>query len=223
MRTLGPTLLLVLVPLLAAALALGAYLNYASVRNTYLEMVEARQASVARRIAEDAEVALSMGLPLPGQDALRRSLVREREADPLIASVDVLSATGRVLFSSDPARAGDRIEGGASLLREAPVSSPFGTVEGRVVVRADGAAIEARLAELGRRIAWTAGIVFVIGTLAVAAVVLYSVSLLGRRVLAQGETAGGERVPAEALTAIAAVDEAHRRLAARLRPAGTGR
>lgn len=217
MRTLGPTLLIVLVPLLAAALALGAYLNYASVRNTYLSMVESRQATTARRIAEDAEMALSMGLPLAGQEALVRSLVREREADPLIATVDVVSDAGVVLFSSEEGRGGVRPADEAALeRREAPVVSPFGTVEGRVLVTADDAALGARLARLGRTIAWTAAAVFLAGTLAIALVVLLAVNLLGHRLLSRGRTAAGEMVPQDALPAIAAVDEAHRRLSARL-------
>ena len=104
MRKLSLTLLAALIPLVAASLALGSYLNYAGVRHNYLELVGARMSTVARRMANDAEVAMSLGVPLASQDVMNTALEREAEADPMILSVDVVADGGRVLFSSDPAR-----------------------------------------------------------------------------------------------------------------------
>jgi hypothetical protein len=221
MRALGPTLLLVLLPLLAAAVALGAYLNYASVRNSYLSMVSERHETVATRIARDAEVAMSMGLPLAGQDALVRSLAREREVDPLIASVDVVALSGRVLHSSDADRAGGAISGETEAMRvAAPVQTAFDTVEGQVVVRADRMAIEANLSELASGILRTAIIVFLAAAALVTAAVVLAVRALEQRLSRRGTAVSGETIPSELLPVIGEIDRAHAGVGDRLTSGG---
>ncbi|MCF3935669.1 hypothetical protein L1787_19940 [Acuticoccus sp. M5D2P5] len=225
MRRLGLTLLLVLLPLIAASLLLGGYLNYASVRNTYLEMVGHRMETVARRIASDAQMALSMGLPLAGQDALERALVRESEADPDLASVDVVSSTGRILFSSDESRRGidDAPDRAIAERRTVPIISAFETAEGTVVVRARRSAIDAALTRLEGTIGVAVGLALAIAALAVALVVLLAVRILYRRLTERGETSAGRAVPAEMLAVVDEVDEAHRAIAARLAATGAER
>ncbi|WP_157961605.1 hypothetical protein [Acuticoccus kandeliae] len=218
MQRLGLTLLMVLLPLVAASLGLGGYLNYASVRNSYLEMVGERLETVAHRIAGDAQIALSMGMPLGGQDALERTLVRERDADSDLASVDVVSNTGLVLFSSDPSRKGNQDVPDVSLAerRTADIVSPFETVDGTVVVRASREAIDGALNRLGRQILITVVIATIASALAVALVVTVAVRTLYGRLMDRRRTSAGRAVPAEMLEVIDAVDAAHRSIAERL-------
>lgn len=219
MRTLAPTLLLVLLTLPGAALALGAYLNYASVRNSYIAMVTQRHAAVATRIAADAEVALSMGLPLAGQDALVRSLTREAEVDPLIASVEVLSSSGSVLHASDggsPTRPRDPQVQWVVERVKAPIATAFDTVEGVVVVQGNGAALSARLDRLARGIGVAALAAFLVGTALVVAVVFLAVRALRARLERRGTSESGEAVPSEVLPLFDEVDRAHAAVASRL-------
>ncbi len=217
MRRLSLTVLLVLAPLMAASLALGAYLNYASVRNTYVTMVGERMEVVARRIAGDAQVALGFGLPLAGQDALSRTLAREAEADPVILSVDVVASSGEVLFSSDAARVGlvDLAAADAEAeRRSATILSAFETTEGTVVVRGSRAIIAAALADLARPIRTAALVAFAAGLALIAAIVaLNTRSLVGR--LQRVATQHGREMPEEVVPVFARIDAEHRAIAAR--------
>ncbi|MBJ3776343.1 cache domain-containing protein [Acuticoccus mangrovi] len=227
MGKLSLTLLVVLFPLLAASLALGAYLNYASVRNSYIEMVGTRMQTVARRVASDAQVALSMGMPLAGQNALERLLTREAAADPMIRSVDVVAADGTVLFSSDPVRRGTREQESDPMAerRMASIVSAFDTTEGLVVTRASRPALDAALARAGGGILTVAVAALSLAALAIAIVVVLAVRGLTRRLTDRAATAAGEEVPAEMVPVIAEIDEAHAAIRSRWaasRPPATG-
>lgn len=207
-----------MIPLLAAALCLGAYLNFTSVRSNYIELVSNRIETVARRIAADAHTALSLGLPLGGQTALTRSLNREADADTGISHIDVVGSTGTILFSTRPARQGDPFEGlpDDPLVRDALIATVFGTIEGAVVTYADRAVVNATLSGLARDIIRSAIATFVLGGLGIGLLILLSVRAMGRRVRARSQTSRGQQVPAETAYTIDAVDRAHDRLADRL-------
>lgn len=218
LRVLSITLLSAMLPLLAAALCLGAYLNFASVRTNYLELVSDRLETVARWIAGDAHTALSLGLPLGGQTALERTLEREKAADPGIGIIDVVGSTGAILFSTDAARIGTQAARVTDdpLTREALIASVFGTVEGTVIAHASRTLVDETLDDLAFGILRAAAITFVLGALFIGILVLVSVRAMGRRVTALGETARGRLVPVETLPTIDAVDSEHDRFKARL-------
>ena len=218
MRKLSLTLLAALIPLVAASLALGSYLNYAGVRHNYLELVWARMSTVAQRIANDGEVAMSMGVPLVSQDVMNLTLEREAAADPMMLSADVVSDGGTILFSSDPARRGAQDAGDTAIAwrRTAPISTAFGTSEGEVVVRASRQAINDNLADLGRSVLWTSVAAILACIAAVCGVVLFSVRGLWRRLTERAPTASGAMVLVEVGPSIAAIDDEHRRVAERL-------
>lgn len=225
----GPAaiLMLVLSPVLLAALALGAYLNYGSLRRSYEDMIGSRMETVAARIASDAETALSLGLPLAGQTTLPHLLVREEETDPVLLSIDVVEPSGKILFSSDESRVGqiDHRDPIIAKASAAAIRSTFDTTEGQVVVRASQAVIQGNLSELSRRIVWTAVAVAVVALLLALAAVWFGLNWFGRRVAETEKTAGGVDVPVEASGSIAAIDEAHRAIEAQLagpRPTGAG-
>ncbi|ORE93029.1 hypothetical protein ATO13_14645 [Stappia sp. 22II-S9-Z10] len=218
MRKLSLTLLAALIPLVAASLALGSYLNYAGVRHNYLELVGARMSTVARRMANDAEVAMSLGVPLASQDVMNTALEREAEADPMILSVDVVADGGRVLFSSDPARrdTAEPAADPAAIRHEVPIASAFGTREGAAVVRTSNAAVEGALGDMGRSILWLSLAATLLGILVVAGAVAMSVRALWQRLTARGPTVSGAMVPEETRAAFASIDAEHSAIALRL-------
>lgn len=234
MNKLIVTLLAVLIPLTAAALALGAYLNYASVRTSYMDLLGARLETVARRVASDAQVALSMGMPLAGQDALGRLLEREKAADAVIVSVDVVGSTGTVLFSSDGDRVGETYspQSAEVLARTASIVSAFETAEGTVVVRASRATIDGALNQVATAIFTAAVIALVFAVLAIVAGVILTVRALTQRLTggtqseasATAGESGANLIPAQLRQTFGSVDEAHTAIAARLaKPDGGGR
>lgn len=218
LRVLTVTLLSAMVPLLAAALCLGAYLNFASVRANYFDLVSDRIETVSRRIAADAQMALSLGLPLGGQTVLERLLEREKETDPGIARIEVVGSTGRILFSTDAARKGTQFDHGADgpLKRDAPIASPFGTVEGTVVTEAGPELVAAAIDRLFRQVLQMTLIAFGLGVVTIGVLILFSVRAMGRRVMALSRTARGRMVPTDMVATIDEVDEAHDAVAARL-------
>lgn len=218
LRVLSVTLMSAMVPLLAAALCLGAYLNFASVRSNYLGLVSDRLETVARRIAADAQMALSLGLPLAGQSALDRTIEREAEADPGIERIEVVGSTGNIIFSTDERRIGSVVVRGPEgpLEREGMIASPFGTVEGVIVAYASPREVAATLDRLFSRVLWVTLATFGLGVLAIGVLIFVSVRVMGRRVMALGRTERGREVPAETLNTIDAIDRAHDAVAKRL-------
>ncbi|MEW5422384.1 hypothetical protein [Amorphus sp. 3PC139-8] len=217
MQRLALVLILALAPVVVAALALGAYLNYGSIRQSYLDMVGSRLDTVARRVASDAETALSLGLPLAGQQTLARLLERERAADSLILSIDVVDPANKILHSSDPDRIGTTETPDASVSEDHSVAirNAFETVEGQVVVRASKPGLDRTLAEMARPIWQTAIVAIVVALILSALAVILGLRLLRARVT-QTEAAADGLVPRGSRAAIVEVDAAHRAIADRL-------
>lgn len=218
MRRLAFVLMVALTPVVLAAVALGAYLNYGSIRQSYFDMVGDRLETVARRVANDSEAALSIGIPLAGQATLPRLLQREREADQTLASIDVVDASNTVLYSSDETRVGSKetSDPDVTLDRSAEIQNAFETSEGTVVVRASRAVLDEELAELAGGIE-TVAIYAMIGALVGSfAAVLLGLRVLWGRVSSTAESAGGEIVPRETVATFRMVDEAHRSIARQL-------
>lgn len=88
------------------AMALGAYMNFSGVRGAYLDLIESRMQLVADEVGTVVEVAVSVGIAASEQVTLPGLLARQASADRLIGSIDLIGPSGTVLFSSDPARAG---------------------------------------------------------------------------------------------------------------------
>jgi len=134
----------------AAAIALSAFLNYGAVRVSYKEALAQRFTIVTERVGEIIEKALSLGLPLAGQDTLAALLPREQGGDPLVTSLDVVNDLGVVLFSSDPARVGMKLphdEAGTPHYRR-DIATDFGVGAGAVVLRASASAIDSGLEQV---------------------------------------------------------------------------
>ncbi len=213
MRALALAILASLLPLLAVTLLLGAYLNYASVRASYVELTAERFETVTRRIANEAHTALMLGLPLQGQAALERTLERERMSDPAIGALRVAKIDGTVLFESgEPA--GDGFVGTNETLRSAIIISSFGTVEGEVMAIADPGRMAAALEPLAPRVGRTAIAAGLAGALVL--IVLVSLGVRGAvsRLLGPEEAEG--RVPPETEAILAEITREQDAIAAEM-------
>tara|TARA_R110002020_G_scaffold57582_5_gene158288 strand:- start:1186 stop:1872 length:687 start_codon:yes stop_codon:yes gene_type:complete len=218
MRRLAFVLMVALTPVVLAAVALGAYLNYGSIRQSYLDMVGARLETVARRIGSDAEAALSIGIPLAGQATMQRLLHREREADDILLSIDVTDMSGSILYSSDPERVG-RIEttnADISEDRSVNIQNAFETSAGTVVVRASRKILDRELGTLADGIQRTALFAMLAALIGSFAAVLLGLRVLWTRVSRTAQTDDGAVVPRETVATFRMVDEAHRVIARQL-------
>ncbi|MEM9222390.1 MAG: hypothetical protein AAGB11_08310 [Pseudomonadota bacterium] len=224
MRGLTLTLLAAIVPLVAAAMVLGAYLNFASVRNHYLDIVGERLETASHRVAEDAQTALSLGLPLLGQVALADNLAREMGADDVIGSLIVVDAAGLILFADDPLAVGGNLDGRVEpeVVRQTTILSPIGTPAGAVVAGTNDRVVQGAIDTLASDIFRGAGVALSTGLFAIIGLVAFTVRALWGRVTLQGSTKRGQRVPAEVAPLIDRLDAAHAAIGERLRADGAG-
>jgi hypothetical protein len=142
LRVESPFLLIV-----AAGLALGVQLTYAAVETAYRDAVTARLRMIGEQIASTVQTGQSLGIAVEAQATLAGLLAREAEGVPDLAGIAVLAPDGAVLFASaaalPPPRSGDAV---------LPVHNDLGQTVAIVHVQREGAGVEARLAELWRRL-----------------------------------------------------------------------
>lgn len=213
MRRLASLLLPVVMVIMLGAIALGGYLAFGSARMAYQSLIDSRLGEIAARIDAAAEQALSLGLPLAGQDTLDALAARGRAADPAILSIDITDAAGVVLHSSDAARIGlaDTTHEAGVRARRSPVVGPFGDGEGWVVVRADAGVIAAPLDALALEVRAAVIVAGLAAVVLVVPAVLLPLARLNRRAL---RLDGSAAQPGELGWAVLAVDASQQRLAA---------
>jgi hypothetical protein len=100
----------ILVALVVSFFAVGmaAFLNYFKYKSTIASTVKSRVLLVGRGVENSMQAALQLGMQFGELSQLSQLLARERTADRLIRSIDVIDPTGNVLYSSDPARVNTR-------------------------------------------------------------------------------------------------------------------
>ena len=220
MRRLAIILLLTIAPVAVGAIALGAYLNFGSIRIIYIGLVHSRFDQLANRIGSDIEVALSFGLPLAGQDTLTPLLSREQSNDPLLDSIDVAGADGKVLFSSDPNRIGADITtlDGTVDVRSRIVANDFGVPVGTVLARGSMPRIQRQLDGVAETVERTAAITGLLAVLISAIVILVPLRAFYAQALGAARLADDATESADDPFgwAIAEVETAHAAIAARL-------
>lgn len=138
-------------------IALGAYMDYASIRGAYLGVIDSRMQVVARRLRQTIETAQSLGIRVAEQHTLPRLLAEQRQAAPLLLSIDVYNPSGQVLFSSTPARAGLTLDPRTTRDPRAyrlavPIVNDLGLTTGGLLLRYDRHRVDQRLAELSQAI-----------------------------------------------------------------------
>ena len=199
----------------AACVAFGAYFSYVTLLNAHGEAIRARFALTAGQVASTAELASSLGIALPAQSTLSAYLAREGSGARDIRSIDVADEKGAILFSSDPARVGRATApdpaGGAVRSVERPILNDLGEAIGRVRVRYDAAVLAAGARALREDLLPVA--VPAAGGAFLATIAIGLLLAAGLRRAAR-DAATPARWPAAARSALAAVEEAHGRLAA---------
>ncbi|MEO1194109.1 MAG: hypothetical protein AAFY02_20305 [Pseudomonadota bacterium] len=147
LQRLSLVLLLAIAAVVAAALALGAYLNYGSVRAAYMGQVESRMNATGTAMVHDAETSISFGIPLEGQETLGPLLERILETDPALEILDVLNSSGVILHSSDPERIGETLDlfDDEGLQLNLAIANDFGGEAGSLRLIADQALLERNL------------------------------------------------------------------------------
>ncbi len=134
------------------SVALGAYMNYSSVRTAYLDAIHSRMHVVAADIVQVIETAQSLGIALAAQHMLPPLLEERYHASPLLQSIDVFGAQHRILFSSAAARVGVVLDQPIlqnNPYREVePIVNTLGITTGGLLLRFDRKAIAHQLREL---------------------------------------------------------------------------
>ncbi len=224
LQRLSLVLLFAIAAVVAAALALGAYLNYGSVKAAYLTQVQSRLQAIGAGIVDDIEISLSFGIPLAGQDTLGSRLQRELAVDPAIQAIDILSTQGTILHSSDPARVGQDLPmiDARVVHLDVPIENDFGGEAGSVRIIADMSVLDANLDSTAEAVR-NAAIYALLGSLGMAVVSL--VLLLSgaqRRAEEASHLAAGEGDP-DSSWAFHEVDRAQDEVEARLKGLETQR
>lgn len=219
MTKVSTALALTVALLAAAAIALSAFLNYGAVRVSYRDILAQRFTIVTERVGETIEKALSLGLPLAGQDTLTALLPREHRGDPLVSSLDVLSDRGEVLFSSDPGRIGLIVPSDepGTLHYRRDLSTDYGVGAGAVILRASDAAIEVGLDEVADDLRQTALLASLVAMLLSFWGIPWLIRSLNRSVMPTvGEGGKGpHQLPAELAVELSGIERRHAILAQR--------
>ncbi|GAB5467236.1 MAG: hypothetical protein Kilf2KO_02660 [Rhodospirillales bacterium] len=147
LQRLSLVLLFAIAAVVAAALALGAYLNYGSVRAAYLTQVESRMKATGTGVLHDIETSISFGIPLAGQETLGPVLARILSTDPALFAIDVIDDSGVILHSSDPARDGQNLPmlDDNALQLNLAIRNDFGGEAGSLRLIADADLLDANL------------------------------------------------------------------------------
>ncbi len=132
------------------------FLGYFKFKSALETATRSRMTVPAASVRAGVEAALALGVPLAGAGATPALLARERSADAEIVEIDVVDASDRTLFSTDPARVGTHLgdplaDAGAGEIRM-PLRNSFDLQLGEVVVRYAAASSRAALAHMRERL-----------------------------------------------------------------------
>lgn len=196
----------------ACCVAFGTYFSSATLTGAYRATVEARFEVTAARLCGIVENAASLGIALPVQRTLAGLLQREARLEPGLFSIDITDEHGVILFSSDTARQGLRVDLSAHNQVVRAAQNDFDAVIGRVVVRYDPLLLEAGAGQLQRDL-WAVAWPTIAG--AIAATILAGIVLASGLRRAVRRAAEPRRWPGAARMAVAELDAAHQQVAAR--------
>ena len=194
------------------AVGMAGCLNFFKYRSTAHHIVADRLAVIGKSVEGDIQASLALGLQFSDIGTLPSTLERARSTDHLMLGIDIFDPEGRLLYSTDRLRIGqpvpqawlmaaraakdgwtvDEAQGAAQGLG---IQNHFGQAIGHLALRYSGAQLREADAAVGREIALSALLVFVMG----AATAAIAVQTVGRRLdtdLMQMATALETRDPA---------------------------
>ena len=92
------------------AVGMAAFLNYFKYKSTIAGIVESRVLVIGRNIENSVQASLSVGMQFMELGTMNALLSRERASDRLIRGIDVFDHTGQVIYSTDRARVGEKVD-----------------------------------------------------------------------------------------------------------------
>ncbi len=92
------------------AVGMAAFLNYFKYKSTIGGIVKSRVLVVGRGIENSIQASLALGLQFTELATLTSQMEREKASDKLIQGIDVFDDTGQIIYSTDAARVGQRVQ-----------------------------------------------------------------------------------------------------------------
>lgn len=178
----------ILVALLICVFAVGmaGFLNYYKFKGTIGGVVQSRMLVVGNNIENGLQNSLSLGLSFAEIGTAPALIAREKSVERLITGIEVFDTLGHTVYSTDPARVGQRvpetwlratrqpgarntwsIESGPELGVGITVKNNFGVAAGHVLVRYSGESVAQAVGEMASRL-----VAYSLSGLAIAAIFL---------------------------------------------------
>ena len=92
------------------AVGMAAFLNYFKYKSTISGIVKSRVLVIGRNIENSVQASLSVGMQFMEIGTMNALLSREKASDRLIRGIDVFDHTGQIIYSTDRARAGEKVD-----------------------------------------------------------------------------------------------------------------
>lgn len=110
MNSINGTLLVVVTVVLTFALGMATFLTHYKFNSLVGGLMQSRVLVIGNEIKDNVEKSLSLGLSLQENNTLQGLIERELRADDLITSIVLFDAAGTVLYSTEPAQQGKKID-----------------------------------------------------------------------------------------------------------------
>jgi hypothetical protein len=91
------------------ATGMATFLNYYKYKSTIADIVKTRLLVVGYTIENSIQSSLALGLAFNELGTLPAMMEREKGAEKLVAAIDVFEPSGKLLYSTDPARVGKQV------------------------------------------------------------------------------------------------------------------
>lgn len=181
------------------AVGMAGLLNFFKYRTTANRIVAERLIVTGKSVENNIQSSLALGLNFSDIGTLPATLDRERSSDHLILGIDIFDKSGKMLYSTDRLRASRTVpeawliaatkdqndwfvdEEGESAAG-IDIKNNFGLTIGYLAVRYSGDLVREAAATVGREIAFSALLVFLLSSAASAAAVLTVTRRLDRDV-----------------------------------------
>lgn len=93
------------------AVGMAAFLNYFKYKSTIAGIAKTRVLLVGRGIENSVRASLQVGMQFAELSQLTQLVQREKTSDRLVKGIDVFDTDGKILYSSDLARVGEKVHG----------------------------------------------------------------------------------------------------------------
>ncbi|MEI6206924.1 MAG: hypothetical protein WCP20_09095 [Desulfuromonadales bacterium] len=110
MNSTNGTLFVVVAVVLTFALGMATFLTHYKFKSLVSGLMQSRVLVIGNEIQDNVEKSLSLGLSLQENNTLQGLIERELRSDDLITAIVLSDAAGAVLYSTEPAQQGKKID-----------------------------------------------------------------------------------------------------------------